>query len=145
MNTVPQILDLYNRVLQQQCQFKSYLDLQVFVFAWQLFWCPACASTDVAGSELAQGHIRKQSVRLMLILLIILQWVKQDKRLEYAQRRRISSTQVTLTVWQLQRHCWGMFVCCKWIVIVRSFEEEIFNLTLLPSTLYCGNVALGWF
>lgn len=33
---------------------------------------PACASTDVASSELAQGHIISQSVRLMFLLLLLL-------------------------------------------------------------------------
>jgi len=36
-------------------------------------------------------------------------------------------------------------VCCTWIVTGNCFEEEIFNLTLLPSTLCCGNAHTGWF
>lgn len=49
--------------------------------------------------------------------------------------------------WQYGRYkgaARACFVCCKWIVIVKHFEEEILNQILLPSTPYYGNMTLSW-
>uniref|UniRef100_A0A8D0ETB0 Secreted protein n=1 Tax=Strix occidentalis caurina TaxID=311401 RepID=A0A8D0ETB0_STROC len=56
-----------------------YFNTAGLCFCMAVCCLPACASTDVAGSELAQGHIRSQSARLTLILLPFYRELKKIK------------------------------------------------------------------
>lgn len=105
-------------VRQQQCQLKSYFKLQVFVFTWQcVAYVPAYNSRD---DDLAQGHVRSQLTRFMLIFVPFYRELKKIKGRKMLKDK--GYFQLCLH-WQSGSSKGTAEACCTWTITRRCFEE----------------------